>query len=155
MCDVVHGGKNQEQPRKENCESARVGESTSEPKSRERAQKRRDDDVRNGKRLDAAIRSAQIPVTSPGEDDAAKSRPGETRWMLTHFGNRQLLFLSHVSNFTEASVSVHLDLAVRRIGPVGVNIKRVPGVALVERQPKVAAKRNEPVEDAFIPNKPG
>src|SRR5258708_40197828 len=155
MSEVVYCRKNQEQPRKENCESARTRKSTSQPKSREPTQKRCYENIWNGKRFDAAVGSAQVPVTSPGEDDAAKSRPGETRWMLTHFGNRQLLFLSHVSNFTEASVSVHLDLAVRRIGPVGVNIKRVPGVALVERQPKVAAKRNEPAEDAFIPNKPG
>src|SRR6266851_447893 len=117
MCDVVHGGKNQEQPRKENCESARVGESTSQPNSRERAQKRCNENVRNGKRLDAAIGSTQIPVTGPGEDNAAKSRPGETCWMLAHFGNRQLLFISHVSNFTEACVIVHLGLIVRRISP--------------------------------------
>src|SRR6266851_7194502 len=128
MSDVVHGGKNQEQPRKENCESSRASEGTSEPKSRERTQKRRNDDVGNAKRFDAAVRSAQVPVTSPGEDDAAKRRPRETRWMLTHFGNRQLLFLSHVSNFAEACIIVHLGLTVRGIGPVGVYVERVPGV---------------------------
>src|ERR1700719_3820946 len=154
MRNVVHGGKNQKQPRKENCESARAGESTSEPKSRERTQKRCDEEVRNGKRLNAAVGSAQVPVTCPGEDDAAKSHPGETRWMLTHLRNRQLLLFSHISNFTEARVIVQLGLAVRRIGPVGVYVKRVPGVALIERQPEVAAERNELPEDAFITNKP-
>src|SRR5713226_683319 len=130
MSEVVYCGKNQEQPRKENCESARTRKSTSQPKSREPTQKRCHQNIWNGKRLDAAVGSAQVPVTSPGEDDAAKRRPGETCRMLTHFGNRQLLFPRHISNFTEACVSVHLDLVVRRIGPVGVYVKRIPGVAL-------------------------
>src|SRR5258708_28056526 len=113
MRDVVHRGKNQEQPRKEKRESARTRKSTSQPKSREPTQKRCYENIWNGKRFDAAVGSAQVPVTSPGEDDAVKSRPGETCLMLTHFGNRQLLFLSHLSNFTEARIIVHLPLPFR------------------------------------------
>src|SRR6266849_1380754 len=131
MSEVVYCGKNQEQPRKENYESARTRKSTSQPKSREPTQKCCHQNIWNGKRLDAAVGSAQVPVTSPGEDDAAKRRPGETCGMLTHFGNRQLLFLGHVSHFTEARVLVPLGLTVRRIGPVGVYVERVPGVDLI------------------------
>src|SRR5260370_8461701 len=102
MSEVVYCGKNQEQPRKENCESARTRKSTSQPKSREPTQKRCHENIWNGKRLDAAVGSAQVPVTCPGEDDAAKSRPSKTCWMLTHFGNRPLLFLHHSNHLPRA-----------------------------------------------------
>src|SRR5260370_18843544 len=99
MSEVVYCGKNQEQPRKENCESARARKSTSQPKSREPTQKRCHENIWNGKRLDAAVGSAQGPVTCPGEDDAAGRGPSKTCWRLTPSGNRQPPFLSHVGNF--------------------------------------------------------
>src|SRR5260370_37744628 len=100
MSDVVHGGKNEKQPRKKNCESARAGEGSSEPKSREHAQKRCHEDVWNGKRLNAAEGSDQVTVTSTGEGDSAKSRPDENRRMIKHIDNRQLLLHSNVRSIT-------------------------------------------------------
>src|SRR5262249_13188995 len=42
----------------------------------------------------------------------------------------------------------------RRVGPIGIQTRCVPSVSLVERQPEIAAKRDEAPESVPIPDKP-
>src|SRR5712691_913798 len=99
MRDVVHREESQEKAQKWNRESAEAGEGEREPGGREQAQKRRHEKIRKRKGLDAVVSGAQVPVTGPSEDDAAKSGPSEARGMRAHLSDGLLFLLGHVGNF--------------------------------------------------------